>query len=51
MVAGIVIALIRGDAAAGEGLGREDEPMAFWGLISIYATFAMIMLYVAWHAR
>lgn len=49
-VAGIVVALIKGDAAAGEGISRENDPMAFWGLMFVYAALALIMLYIAWTA-
>jgi hypothetical protein len=45
------VALIKGDAAAGQGISREDERLAFWGLIFIYAALAIIMLYVAWRAH
>jgi len=51
MAAGIVRTLIRGDAAAGEGLSREDEPLAFWGIVGIAAAALVVMLYIAWNAH
>lgn len=47
MAAGTVRALIRGDAAAGEGLSREDEPLAFWSIVGIAAAIMVVMLYLA----
>ncbi len=51
MAAGIVRALVRGDAAAGEGLSREDEPLAYWGIVGIAAAALIAMSYTAWNAR
>ncbi len=51
MATGIVRALIKGDAAAGEGLSREDEPLAFWGIVGIAAAILVVILYLAWNAH
>ncbi|MEP9404549.1 hypothetical protein [Sphingomonas sp. VNH70] len=51
MAAGIVRTLIRGNAAAGEGLSREDEPLAFWGVVGTAAVVLVVMLYIAWTAH
>lgn len=51
MAAGIVRTFIRGDAAAGEGLSREDEPLAFWGIIGIAAAVLVVTLYITWKAH
>jgi hypothetical protein len=51
MAVGIARALIRGDAAAGEGLSREDEPLAYWGIIGIGSAVLVVMLYTAWNVR
>ena len=49
-ITGIVVALIKGDAAAGRGISRKDDSTAFWFLLFVYAVVAVVMLYVAWQA-
>ena len=39
----------RGNAAAGDGLSREDEPLAYWGIVGIAAVMLVVMLYIAWN--
>jgi hypothetical protein len=48
LACGIMRALIRGDAAAGEGISRHHEPMAFWGIVSVAAVGLLVMLVIAW---
>lgn len=47
---GITRALVRGDAAAGEGIRRQDEPLAYWGIIATATVGLVVLLVVAWRA-
>jgi len=47
---GITRALVRGDAAAGEGIRREDEPLTYWGIVGAASVCLVLLLIVAWRA-
>lgn len=46
----IARALVRGDAAAGEGIKRDESPIAYWGIIAAGLAGLVLLLAVAWRA-
>ena len=48
-VAGLatVSSLLKRDAAAGRGISREDEPLAYWGIVFVSGAIAVFFLVLA----
>ncbi|RZF59093.1 hypothetical protein EWE75_23660 [Sphingomonas populi] len=45
---GVVTMLFRGEAAAGEGLGRKTEPLGYWFIVVAASVGVVAMLVAAW---
>lgn len=48
LAASVVTMLLRGEAAAGEGLGRMTEPLGYWCIVAAASVSAVAMLVAAW---
>jgi len=47
---GTIRALVRGDAAAGEGISRQDDPLAYWFIVSLTSAAAILLAIVGLRA-